>query len=888
MDRRIYFQMPQPSELEQLFRYYLSKVACDGEIDYAHITMLANGYSPAEIANVVNEAALISRRPGNPNKVTTEMVLQALDRVSVGLERSLANSGVELIMHDPTVRLDDVVGIDDVKQDIAEIVDFLQRGDELRLIGAKLPKGVIMVGPPGVGKSMLAKAIANEAGVPFYGLSASNLVSMFKGQGAERIRGLYTQARKSPAAIVFIDEIDAIAGSKDHLDSQMGAGRSIELNQILVELDGIGRSNVVTICATNQEGQLDTAFYRAGRFDRKVYVSLPDRESRKLLFAKYLGKIKLQAEPDLDKLAKLSVNFSGADIAAATNEAAILAVRNGRKAVMEEDLEEAIDKVSITASHKLNTNGINLSRVPDLEVGLSDIKGMDEAKAEAAEVVAMLKAADVVSQTGLKAPRGVLLVGRPGTGKTMLAKAIANEAGVPFYPLSGGDFQSPLAGVGVNRIRAAYEQARRSGKPCIVFIDEIDAVGGKRGTDRGGGAIQDANKTLNQLLVEMDGFGKHRVLTIGATNNKSLLDKALLRPGRFDRLIEVPMPNLEGRDAILEHYLKDLELELAPDVSTMEISRMTVFKSGADLANIVNEAGLGAIRNGRMTIQHSDLVTAIQRVSFGISRSQKVVLSELWETAYHEAGHTIAAYFRNQRDRIQVVTIVPSGGALGYMWSVGKEDEFYSHRNKADLLARIEVSLGGYCAEEIYKNTTSTGVSSDLESVGSVASSMVRLYGMGNYAFNVHSAFVNDNGRASEATEREIELEIKKIVDDCLDNCRKLLRTKRTELDRIAAGLVEKETLLFRDLVHILEPQRSDADIEAELVAMSDRKQVGKPPVINIDILPGLPPKGTIGAGKKGSVSGNGGGHSAPGGSDGGGSVLNTSLSTDEESFGLE
>ncbi|MBS1989077.1 MAG: AAA family ATPase [Cyanobacteria bacterium SZAS LIN-3] len=851
MDRRIYFQMPMPEERTALFKYYLAKVNCDeANIDYEQITMLTNSYSPAEIANVVNEAALISMRPGNPTKVNTEMILQALDKVSVGLERSLGNSGVELINHDPTVKLSDVVGIDDVKQDIAEIVDFLKRGDELRSIGAKLPSGVLMIGPPGVGKSMLAKAIANEAGVPFYGLSASMLISMWRGEGSARIRALYTQARKSPAAIVFIDEIDTIAGTTD--SSGLGGRRSTELNQILVELDGLGRSNVVTICATNKEGELDSAFYRSGRFDRKLYVGLPDRDARKELFRKYIGKLKLDSEQDLDKLAKLSVNFSGADVAAACNEAGILAVRAGKKAVTEEEFETAIEKVSVTSGHKLNTGGINMSRVPDLDVKLDDIKGMDEAKAEAAEVVAMLKHVDLVAQTGLKAPRGVLLVGRPGTGKTMLAKAIANEAGVAFYALSGGDFQSMWAGVGTNRVRAVFEQARRSGKPAIVFIDEIDAIGSMRGRDLGGGAIQDSNKTLNQLLVEMDGFGKHKVLTIGATNNPDMLDPALLRPGRFDRKIEVPMPNLEGREAILEHYMKDLELTLDPDVNAMEISRMTVFQSGADLANIVNEAGLGAIRAGRLTINHADLVTAIQRVRFGISRSQKVNLQELWETAYHEAGHTIIAYFRNLRDRIQVVTIVPSGYALGYMWSVGKEDAFYSHMNKQDMLARIEVSLGGYCAEELHKETTSTGVSTDLEHVGQVASSMVRKYGMGSFMFNTHSAFVTSKGRGSEATEREIDLEIKKLVDDCITNVRGMLRAKRSELDRIAQGLVEKETLYYKDLVHILEPHRTDADIDREIATMADRKLVGKPPVINIDVLPGLPGKGAFGNGKKG------------------------------------
>jgi ATP-dependent metalloprotease FtsH len=857
MDRRIYFQSPTPEERKGLFRYYLRKVRCnlppesnagDGDpsnneeanlVDLDELAMLTANYSPAEIAGVVNEAALIANRTGNGGLVTTEFVKQALDRISVGLERTTVGAGLEISNHDPTIRLDHVVGIDDVKQDFLEIVDFLHRGDELRKIGAKVPKGLLLVGPPGVGKTMLAKAIANEAGVPFYGLSASYFVSSLDGEGSGRLKALYTQARKSPAAIVFIDEIDALGGTV----TDVGTNRTSALNQILVELDGLGRSNVITIGATNVEEKLDPAFTRSGRFDRKAYIGLPDAEARKKIFQQYLKTIKIQSEPDLDHLAQMTTNFSGADIAAAVNEAAIIAVRHGGKHVQEIDLEEAVERLAATAGNKMNTGGMSLAKVPDLEVKLDDIKGMDGAKAEAAEVVALLKNADKVFAAGLKAPRGVLLAGPPGTGKTMLAKAIANEAGVTFYALSGGDFQSMWAGVGATRVRAVFEQARRSGKPCIVFIDEIDAIGSKRGVDRGGGAVQDSNKTLNQLLSEMDGFGRHRVLTIGATNNLGMLDDALLRPGRFDRIIQIPLPNLEGREAILRSYLKKMPLD--ENVNALDVARMTVFKSGADLANIVNEAGLVAIRSGRTKLNYADLIEAVQRVSFGMSYSQSVLKEELLAVAFHEAGHAIVSYFRNRKDRIQVLTIVPTGQALGYLWNVKKED--YRTVSKHEYLAEIEVSLGGYAAEELYLESTSSGPSSDLQNVAQIASQMIRNWGMGSFKFNTNIAYGKrdawnfEAGLASPETTREIELEIKNIADTCLENVRKLLVTHRQQLDQLAYALVEKETLFYTDIVNILEPDKSQADIDRDIREIAEKQVVGKLPLLNLEAIRNLP-----------------------------------------------
>lgn len=858
MDRRIYFQSPDPDERISLFKYYLSKVRCDSEIDYEELTKLTTGYSPAEIASVVNEAALIGQRAGGPGKVTNEVLEQALTRLSVGLERTMIQTGLSMATVDARVRLEDVVGIDEVKQDVEEIIDFLKHGDELRRIGAKLPKGVLLIGPPGVGKTMLAKAMANEANVPFYGISASYLRGTWSGEAVGHIRALYSQARKSPAAIIFIDEIDAISGTM----TEQGNFRSSALNQLLVELDGFSASNVVTIGATNNEASLDPAFARSGRFDRKAYVGLPDLKSRKILISKYLKGVKVGTEPDLEKLGHATVNFSGADIAAMVNEAAIIAVRKGRKTVEPEDFDEAVDRIAATAGHKLNSHGINLARVPDLDVKMDDIKGMEEAKGEAHEVVQMLKNMQVIQEIGLKMPKGVLLVGRPGTGKTMLAKAIANTAGVPFYALSGSDFEGVWAGVGVARVRAVYEQARRSGKPCIVFIDEIDALGAHRGVDRGGGAIQDHNKTLNQFLVELDGFGKHKVLTIGATNSVRMLDKALLRPGRFDRIIQVPPPDVDGREGILEHYSK--KAKFGKSVNLREIARMTPYKTGADLAQVMNEAGLIAVRNGRIEIEHSDLIQAVQRVSFGMSYSRNLLIDDIRAVAWHEAGHALVAFLRSKLERIQVVTIVPSGGAAGYMWAVDKDERFTKTRE--DYLVDIEISLGSYVSETMHLGTTTAGVRSDLRSAGSTARSMVRLWGMGGSVFNTFNALDSADDEsccypiegASNESKRELEVATKAILEECLRNVEQLLSTHKRELEALANALVEKETLYFHDVVKILQPERSDEDIERELKHLADRKIVGKKAILDLEWVIGAKNGGNGGGGNGGNGAGTG------------------------------
>ncbi|HNB24241.1 MAG TPA: AAA family ATPase, partial [Candidatus Melainabacteria bacterium] len=417
---------------------------------------------------------------------------------------------------------------------------------------------------------------------------------------------------------------------------------------------------------------------------------------------------------------------------------------------------------------------------------------------------------------------------------------------------SGAEFVQVWVGLGAQRVRALYEQARRSGKPAIVFIDEIDALGAKRAADLGSGGQTEFNNTLNQLLAEMDGFGKHKVLTVGACNNPEMLDPALLRPGRFDRMIEVPLPDLEGRVGILEHYAKNFKVD--PSVNLLDLARITVFSTPATLAKIVNEAGLMAIRDGRTEIKQVDLFSAFERVAAGMAFNRNVIIKELWETAYHEAGHAMVAYYRHKRTRVQVVSVVPRGHALGITWLPDKDD--YHSRNREEMLSDIEVALGSYVAETMYMDTTTQGVYGDLKGAGEVARQMVRDLGMGKFKFSIEAAY---GKQISPETSREVDLEIKSIIDTCLSNVEKLLLAKRPELDQLAKALVENETLYFKDLVKILEPTRSEESIEAEVKELAERKKVGKAPRFSLDVVDGLKDVAQVQSKKNGHKNGSNG-----------------------------
>jgi cell division protease FtsH len=436
-------------------------------------------------------------------------------------------------------------------------------------------------------------------------------------------------------------------------------------------------------------------------------------------------------------------------------------------------------------------------------VTFADVAGIDEAREELQEIVEYLKDPGKFARLGGKIPKGALLVGSPGTGKTLLARAIAGEAGVPFFTISGSDFVEMFVGVGASRVRDMFEQAKKSA-PCIVFIDEIDAVGRHRGAGLGNGN-DEREQTLNQLLVEMDGFEANEgIIIIAATNRPDVLDPALLRPGRFDRQVVVPRPDIDGREQILHVHMK--KVPLAPDVDARVIARGTPGFSGADLANLVNEAALLAARKGKRLVAMQEFEEAKDKVMMGTERRSMVMTEdEKRMTAYHEAGHAIVALHEPASDPIHKATIIPRGRALGMVMRLPERDNYSYHRDK--MYANLAVSMGGRVAEEVIfgYDKVSSGASSDISYATGLARDMVTRWGMSDalgplqYAEADEEVFlgysVNRQKNMSNETAQAIDKEIRRIVEQGYDRAKHLLEEHRDELEKLAQALLEYETL---------------------------------------------------------------------------------------------
>ncbi|MDQ6951137.1 MAG: ATP-dependent zinc metalloprotease FtsH [Mariprofundales bacterium] len=436
-----------------------------------------------------------------------------------------------------------------------------------------------------------------------------------------------------------------------------------------------------------------------------------------------------------------------------------------------------------------------------VKVTFEDVAGCDEAKQEVTEVIEFLQDPTKFTRLGGKIPKGVLLVGPPGTGKTLLARAIAGEAEVPFFSISGSDFVEMFVGVGASRVRDMFEQAKKQ-SPCIIFVDEIDAMGRHRGTGIGGGN-DEREQTLNQMLVEMDGFESNEgVILVAATNRPDVLDPALLRPGRFDRQVVVPRPDLLGREQILRVHMKKVPLN--KDVDAKTLGRGTPGFSGADLANLVNEAALNAARYGRDSVGNDDFEMAKDKVMMGTERRSMIISEEQKRTtAYHEAGHTLVAKCLKNADPVHKVSIIPRGQALGVTMQLPVEDRF--NHDREYLRDQIAIMMGGRLGEELVLNQMTTGASNDFERASQLARNMVTMWGMSDsmgpmvYGEREHEPFlgreITQQRNISQETARKIDAEVRQLIDENYNRAKDILKQHMEELHNIANGLIKYETL---------------------------------------------------------------------------------------------
>lgn len=474
----------------------------------------------------------------------------------------------------------------------------------------------------------------------------------------------------------------------------------------------------------------------------------------------------------------------------------------------------------------------------NVKVRFKDVAGCEEEKEEVKEIIDYLRSPKKFTDMGAHIPKGILMVGPPGTGKTLLAKAVAGEANVPFFSISGSDFVEMFVGTGASRVRDMFKTAQKSA-PCIIFIDEIDAVGRQRGAGMGGGN-DEREQTLNQLLVEMDGMTDNAgIVVIAATNRPDVLDPALLRSGRFDRRVTVSLPDIKGREAILQVHARNKKL--ANDVSLANLAKRTPGFSGADLANVLNEGAILAVRKNESKVTMTDLDEAIDRVMMGpAKKSKKYTEKDKILVAYHEAGHAVIGLKLEDADMVQKVTIIPRGDAGGYNLMTPREEKYF-HR-KSEFIAQITGLLGGRIAEEIQFGEISAGAVNDIEKLTEIAKNMVRVYGMSSlgpiqYADPQGNVFLGrDYTKGSDysaGVAAEIDKEVRAIVDECHENCRKILTENKDLLDLIANNLYEHETLTNEEITNLMNyGQLTDPNIETNAEEEKVEQEVVQVPEI--------------------------------------------------------
>ncbi|HEV2059086.1 MAG TPA: AAA family ATPase [Solirubrobacteraceae bacterium] len=708
------------------------------------------------------------------------------------------------------VTFDDVAGQDTAVMELREIADFLSDSERYADVGAQIPRGVLLFGPPGCGKTLMARALAGESGAAFYSISGSDFVEMYVGVGARRVRDLFKEAREDPPAIVFIDELDSVgrrrAGSGP---ATQGAAdeQGHALNQLLAEIDGFSPTQgVIVVGATNRPDVLDPALLRPGRFDRAVGLELPDEKGRRAILAVHARGKPVAPDVDMSSLARDTVGMTGADLASVVNEGALLAARARRTEITVADLDEALERVRDAPEQQrrlsMRDRRMGQSTLHRERLTFADVAGMDDVIEELAEVREYLADRTRFERLGARMPTGYLLDGPPGTGKTLLANALAGESNAAFISVAGTEFTEVFVGEGAARMRDLFAQARGVA-PSIVFIDEIDAVGARRQSNPGDSG--ERAQTLNQLLVELDICARtSTVVVMAATNRPEMLDSALTRPGRFDRRISIDMPDLEARRQILELHAR--ERPMADDIDLDALARLTYGLAGADLNNLLNEAALLAARRGAERIDRAEIDEAMDRIGLGIARARQLSDEDRRIIAYHEAGHGLVARALPGGRILHKISIVARANAAGVTWIPETGDRRLHTRTF--LVERMATLLGGRAAEDIVFGEIADGAAHDLARVGLIARRMVTVLGMSDAVGAM--SYADENGPNgvvySDETARLIDDEARRLVGEADAMARRVLREQRSLLDRVADALLERETLTLDEVDEIAGP----------------------------------------------------------------------------------
>jgi cell division protease FtsH len=700
------------------------------------------------------------------------------------------------------VTFKDVIGQDDAKKALVGVVRYLNNPTRISKIGARIPRGVLLTGPGGLGKTLLARATAGEAGVHFLSMNGSDFMESFVGVGSKRVRSLFAQARAFNApCIIFIDEIDAI-GARRSKDGTAGGGGDEQLRTLtalLSEMDGFKTNAhphpIIVLAATNRGEALDPALLRAGRFTRKVKLTVPKLPDVIKLLQHYGSKLSLAADVDFEAIAKKAIGLPGASIENICNEAALMLADEGDDDDVTVTQEHFLAAVDREVKQQITTSKARRYAPDENSIKLDDVIGQQIAKEDVADIVAYLKDPAAFKARGTKMPKGTLFVGPPGEGKTLLARAVAGEAEVPFFSISGSDFVEMFVGVGAARVRELFEQAKLNA-PSIIFIDEIDAVGKKR-SRRAENSESEREQTLNQLLVEMDGFGADtEVIVLAATNLPESLDEALLRPGRFDRQATFYKPDYADRLPLLQYHFKGKVL--ADDVDLDHFAHNTAGFSGASIANLANEASLLQARDNAPAITALHIDDAITRVTIGAPRKSRLMgAREKLNVAVHEGGHAVVYHVASDGEPIARITIMPRGDSGGHVQTLN-DDQFMM--TDSEILVRIAMALGGRAAQDIVLGVTDTGASSDFQQARRLAYLYVAEYGMSRLG----PLTTIEGVERSPEEKRLIEVEVQAVLKQCETLARDIIVNNRTNFDRLVETLLVKETILGPEFAQII------------------------------------------------------------------------------------